>query len=165
MENTPMNKTAVKLYQQHPGLEKWFKKLDCVSFSESVVKGDSKVFKLARCKFLRAGCGITRFKGKMLITDINSDGRMYDIFAKMLKLATPETYTVKGDDYKEFFAPFEKYFIKHIWQNHRYFLKLMKNSPKDAAIYLLADTQFKSANIYGKVGISDGAKKFDSLMP
>ena len=83
----------------------------------------------------------------------------------MLKLATPETYKVKGDDYKEFFAPFEKYFIKHIWQNHRYFLKLLKNSPKDAAIYLLADAQFKSANIYGKVGISDGAKKFDSLMP
>ena len=88
---------------------------------------------------------------------------MHDIFTKMLKLATPETYKVKGDDYKEFFAPFEKYFIKHIWQNHRYFLKLLKNSPKDAAIYLLADTQFKSANIYGKVGISIGEKKFDEF--
>ena len=154
---------AVKLYQQHPALEKWFKKIDCITFSESVAKGDPEVIKLAQCKFLRAGCGITRFDGKILVTDINSDGRMHDIFTKMLKLATPETYTVKGDDYKEFFAPFEKYSIKHIWQNHRYFLKLVKNSPKDAAIYLLADTQFKSADIYGKVGISIGEKKFDGL--
>lgn len=154
---------AVKLYQQHPALEKWFKKIDCITFSESVAKGDPEVIKLAQCKFLRAGCGITRFDGKILVTDINSDGRMYDIFAKMLKLAIPETYSVKGDDHKKFFAPFEKYFIKHVWQNHRSFLKLMKNSPKDAAIYLLADALFKSANIYGKVGISIGEKKFDEL--
>ena len=39
----------------------------------------------------------------------------------------------------------------------------MKISIKPRSFLEVADTQFKSANIYGKVGISIGEKKFDEL--
>ena len=39
----------------------------------------------------------------------------------------------------------------------------MKISIKPRSFFEVADTQFKSANIYGKVGISIGEKKFDEL--
>ena len=154
---------AVKYDWRTPPLAEWFRKLDCISFSEKAVSGNPDAIRFAIGKFLRAGCGITRYDGRILAVDIYSDGRMQEIFAQMCKLAMPESYAVKQEDDEKFFAPFTPYFHKRACRNSRYFLKLVKNSPEDAAIYLLAETQFKTANIYGKQGIVIQAKKFDAL--
>ena len=155
---------AAKIYQQHPQMMKWLKKLNCISFSEKVISGNPEVIRFACCQFLHSGCGITQYKGNILVTEINENCRMQEIFEKMLKIVTPETYSIKGENYEDFFTPFENHFKLSAYRNNRYFLELLKNSPKDAVIYLLADTQFKSANIYGKAGISICAEKFDSLI-
>lgn len=154
---------ALKSFDGNPQFGKWFQKFDCIWFSKNVISGDPEVIRMAESKFLHSQCGVTSCQGKLLIVDIGGEGKMGEIFDQMLQLATPETYAVKGDDPEEFFAPFEAHFRKMICSGSKYFQNLLKNSPKDAAIFLLAEKCFKHVGIYNKQFIAQQAKKFDAL--
>lgn len=149
--------------QQHPKLEKWFRKLDCVCFSREVIKGNPEIIKYAEAKFLYSGCGIRSTDGNILVTDINGNGRMRENFEQMLQMVTPAVYAVKGEALSEFFLPFEKEIMTSAHNGHEHLLKLLKDDPKEAALYLLVQTRFSHINIYGKEKISLLARKFDAL--
>ena len=152
-----------KIFAQHPQLVKWLKKFPCVSFSVKAVSGDPEVLRLAQGKFLHSGCSINCCNGNILVIDTSNTGRMQEIFSRMLELAVPESYAVKGENYEDFFAPFAEKFNIWLYKNHKYFLKLLKHSPKDAAIALLAEKQFKYANIFGKQAFTLQSRKFNKL--
>ena len=154
---------AEKIYSDHPQLEAWFKKFNCVSFSEKVICGNPEVTKLARDKFLHSRCGVTSFNGKVLVTDLKGDGKMFEIFDKMLQMATPETYAVKEENHQDFFTPFKEYFKSRIYDHSKMFLRLFENDPRQAAIMLLVNTQFDFVNMFSKHASWHHAQKFDCL--
>lgn len=141
-------------------LGKWLMRLECVSFSEKALSGDPALLRFAVAKFLYAGCGITRCGEQFLAVDINGDGRMMQIFSQMLQMVTPENHSVKGADWYEFLAPFKDHFLRCC--RERYFLDLLKKSPKDAAIHFLVQKQWKFSGMYGKWAIQLQARKFDA---
>ena len=151
------------LYSEYPELEKWIKSFNCINYSENVVAGNPEVLKYAKCKFLHIGCGVTCYNNKVLIVDINNDGKMLEVFEQMLQMVTPESYSIKGENYQEFFAPFEDKFQARNLGNIEYFKKLLHNSPKDTAIYILAESQYRYSSVWGRYGITLGAKKFNKL--
>ena len=151
------------LYAKYPELEKWIKSFNCIIYSENAIAGNPEVLRIAKYKFLHIGCGVTCYNNNVLLVDINNDGKMQEVFDQMLQMVTPENYSIKGENYKEFFTPFEDRFQARNWGNSEYFKKLLRNSPKDAAIDLLAESQFKHSSIWGKYGIARCAKKFNEF--
>lgn len=161
-EKTPAEYVA-ELYPGNQRLAKWYQSLDCLWFSESVIAGDPYIIELAKSKFLRIGCGITVYDGKILIADINGEGKMREVFTQMLEMATPERHALKGDDFEEFFAPFASHIITTVEAKKERLLHKLKNNPKETAIEILAAEQYKHLSIYGKQGASFREKKFDFL--
>ena len=106
------------LCTEYPKLEKWLKSFNCISYSENVVAGNPEVLKYAKCKFLHIGCGVTCYNNKVLVVDINNDEKMLEVFEQILQMVTPESYSIKGENYQEFFAPFEDYLQQYLQFYH-----------------------------------------------
>ena len=146
-----------------PRLKKWFAAFDCLRFSEKLVRGNPKIIKYAEAKFLRSGCGTAWHNDEMLVVDIEGEGKMRQVFAQMLELAEPESYEFKGENTEDFFAPFMPAIKAVTWSNSKCVLRLLRNSPKDAAVFLLAQRRWKSSNLFGKMSIDHNAQKFDKI--
>ena len=146
-----------------PRLRKWFVKFDCVRFSEKLVRGTPDILKYAEAKFLRVGCGVTHCGGRVLVIDLAEKGTMRQIFAQMLELAEPESYEFKGGNVEDFLAPFMSVMEATVGRSSEYVLKLLRNSPKDAAIFLLAQETFPRFGMSAIMATIDHAEKFDEL--
>ena len=151
--------------QQHPKLEKWFRKLPCVCFSKELLQGSPEVLQYAEAKFLHAHFGIRRNSTHILVTDPNGNGEELEThFTQMLQLATPAHYAVKNEDLNGFFAPFEAEILSSAQKEYAFLTHLLTVSPKEAALYLLVQTRFTHANIYEKERIARLARKFDAYL-
>ena len=146
-----------------PRLKKWFAAFDCLRFSEKLVRGNPKIIKYAEAKFLRSGCGTAWHNDEMLVVDIEGEGKMRQVFAQMLELAEPESYEFKGGNVEDFLAPFMSVMEATVGRSSEYVLKLLRNSPKDAAIFLLAQETFPRFGMSAIMATIDHAEKFDEL--
>lgn len=149
---------------QYPRLAKWFHQLDCVSFSRDVIEGDPEIIRYAESKFLYSGCGLLDCGGNILITEINRDGKLLEIYEQMLRRVTPASYAVKKENDTGFFLPFEEVIMSTVHKGRGHLLKLLKDDPKKAALYLLVKSEFAHANIYTRQGIVRLARKFDAAV-
>ena len=90
--------------------------------------------------------------------------RLSDIYYTIENYLFPmleEEFCEISSKMKNFFAPFEDKLSAR--GGGEYFKKLLNNSPKDAAIWFLVESQFRWAGVWGRYGIATAAEKFNKL--